>query len=84
MAGEDIAQGIPQGIGTLSPVGGIMNAAQGGGQQILQLLAQLLQGQQAQQQPPVAFAGANPNTLPGDTGTPQAGPQSLMQRMLGR
>lgn len=56
MAGEDIAQGIPAELSKMNPVGAVMNAAQGGGQQILDLLMKLFQ-QQQQPQAPLPFVG---------------------------
>jgi len=49
--GMDIAQGVPAGIAGMGPVGSVLGQAAGGGQQLIQMLMQLLQGQQAPQAP---------------------------------
>lgn len=57
MAGiDEMGQNIARELPNMSPVGGAINAAQAGGQQLLNLLMNLFQQQQAPQAP-LPFAG---------------------------
>ena len=59
--GMDIAQGVPAGIAGMGPVGSVLGQAAGGGQQLIEMLMRLLQGQQAPQAPmPLPQAGLPP------------------------
>ena len=77
MPGEDIAQGVAQGLTQFNPVTKMMGMASQGGDQIMQLLQQL--GLLQPQQPQV------PMPMPGQVGaSPTMPAQGLKARMTGQ
>jgi len=79
--GMDIAQGVPAGIAGMGPVGSVLGQAAGGGQQLIQMLMQLLQGGQT---PPFNPGGGSQMPTIPPTGTPPFNPQGgLKGRMTG-